>query len=159
MTITAAQSRKLRDVRTLAEKLLAEFGLADSWKIVFDNAKARNGLTDSVAKKISLSRPLALVRDSADTENTIRHEISHALSGPGHGHDATWRRMCAVTGAMPRRCSLDDHDKEISVWIGTCRNGHKTYRNRLTDKARNHISCGQCAPHYDEQNRFTWKRR
>ena len=40
--------------------------------------------------------------------DTILHEIAHALVGPGHGHDAVWKRKCREVGARPERCGQAD---------------------------------------------------
>src|SRR5271154_1269728 len=132
----------LTDAEKLARELMAQFGLS-GWIFEFDNAKRRFGscLHNSggwrslqvlgVAKgKITLSRDLTLVNVRSQVEDTIRHEIAHALVTPKprvrgqkrDSHGAEWKAMCAKTGATPKSCV--SHDDEvghiIGDWQATC---------------------------------------
>jgi len=46
-----------------------------------------------------------------DIEDTLRHEIAHALvyihHGPSHGHDEVWKHYARQLGADPKSCSAD----------------------------------------------------
>ena len=81
----------LRDAFAMAEYLLEVHGL-DDWEVAYDNAKLRAGICRFGDKVLGLSAPLTAVHDEDDVRDTILHEIAHALVGPRHGHDATWRR-------------------------------------------------------------------
>ena len=122
----------LADAEKLAKELMAQFGLS-GWIFEFDNAKRRFGsclhatgslrsiLALGTAKgKITLSSELTLVNDRAQVEDTIRHEIAHALVIPKprvygqkrESHGAEWKAMCAKTGATPKACVSHDEDVE-----------------------------------------------
>ena len=47
---------------------------------------------------------LANLNSIEETKDVVLHEIAHALTGRGHGHDAVWKRMCIKVGARPERC-------------------------------------------------------
>jgi hypothetical protein len=56
---------------------------------------------------ISLSRAFVEGNERAVVEDTIRHEVAHALAWEHDretGHGAAWAKWCEVTGAEPRRC-------------------------------------------------------
>ena len=96
---------KVLEAYELATKLLEEHGLRQKgWVIDIDNAKRRFGCCNFTKKEISLSRPLTEANHYVEVVDTILHEIAHALVGPGHGHDAVWKRMCVKIGAKPQRC-------------------------------------------------------
>lgn len=90
------------DARHLALTLMAEHGLHD-WRFEFDHARRRFGCCKYRSKIISLSRPLTLLNDVTQVNDTILHEIAHALT-PGNGHGAKWRAACVRVGARPQRC-------------------------------------------------------
>lgn len=102
---------KLTDAEDLARQLMAEHGLIDQgWVFRFDRSTIRFGncqwkITAAGTKKtLSLSRHLTSLNDRADVEDTIRHEIAHALAGLKAAHGAEWVKACGQTGANPARC-------------------------------------------------------
>lgn len=62
------------------------------------------GLCDFRKREIRISRKLAERNDRAVIDDVIRHEVAHALAGPGAGHGPRWKDACRVTGATPRSC-------------------------------------------------------
>jgi predicted SprT family Zn-dependent metalloprotease len=96
---------ELAEARALGYRLLGEFLPGQGWAISFDRSKKRLGACFLGKRVISLSEPVTRLNDVSVIENTLRHEIAHALAGYGHDHDATWRRMCVVTGARPETCT------------------------------------------------------
>lgn len=59
----------------------------------------------------------------SEVVDTIRHEVAHAVTGPGHHHDAHWKKIAAELGARPERCAprgvVDDHLPR-GRWAVTC---------------------------------------
>lgn len=111
-----------RDAETLAHDLMAEFGLtADGWSFRFDTAKRRFGCckrsSDGRIRVISLSRPLTITNDRAAVEDTLRHEIAHALAPMHAAHGPQWREACRLTGARPQQC----YGAEVKLAAGTWR--------------------------------------
>jgi SprT protein len=97
----------LADAETLARDLMAEY-LDASWSFHFDTARKRFGCCkrsrDGRVQQISISRALTAANDREQVENTLRHEIAHALAPMHAGHGPAWREACAVTGARPVPC-------------------------------------------------------
>ena len=47
---------------------------------------------------------LANLNTIEESKDVVLHEIAHALTGPGHGHDWAWKQKCVLVGARPERC-------------------------------------------------------
>jgi len=94
--------QRLTSIADLADKLLAAHGL-DEWRFIFDDATKRGGLCSSANKMISMSEQFCLKVDDAEVEDTILHEIAHALVGVEHGHDAIWRAKALEIGCSGER--------------------------------------------------------
>jgi predicted SprT family Zn-dependent metalloprotease len=47
------------------------------------------------------------LNDRAQVEDTLLHEIAHALT-PGDGHGLRWKATCRSIGAKPLRCYTDE---------------------------------------------------
>lgn len=119
-----------RDAESLALDLMAEFGLTDDgWSFRFDAAKIRFGVCrrkrnrytgEYVLQEITLSRALTLANDAATVEETLRHEIAHALAPVNAAHGPAWVDACKLTGATPVRCYGDDVKPARGMWIFRC---------------------------------------
>lgn len=141
---------------------MAEFGLtAKGWRFQWDDAERRfgcchhgfgfNRLTGAPVQLkdpyISMSRSLTLLNDQAKVEDTIRHEIAHALCKPQRGvhHGDDWKRMCAVTGAKPVRCySAADTVVVKQDWSATCEGCGTIYYKKKQPRAYHKFSCPEC---------------
>lgn len=84
-------------------------------------------------REIEISAKLAMINPADRTEDTICHEVAHALA-PGAGHGAAWKRACADVGAEPRRCFSDRDTNtiprtyKVQGICGPC--GNKVVANR-----------------------------
>lgn len=112
---------ELHDASALAIRLMKEFGLASTWRFEFDNAKRRFGCCHWHQKLITLSREIVLRNGLEQVEDTIRHEIAHALCPAREWHGELWKQMCGKVGANPQRC----YDSEVvdapkGDWQATC---------------------------------------
>ena len=100
---------KLHKVKEFAVMELKKWGLTGShnndWCFVWDTkAVRRYGLCRYHKQEISVSKKLANLNSIEESKDVVLHEIAHALTGIGHGHDAVWKRMCVKVGARPERC-------------------------------------------------------
>ena len=100
---------KLHKVKEFANEQLKKWGLTGSydndWCMVWDTkAKRRYGQCRYHKQEIGITKQLANINSIEETKDVVLHEIAHALTGIGHGHDALWRRMCIKVGARPERC-------------------------------------------------------
>ncbi len=127
---------ELQVAEQLAKRLMVEFGLG-KWIFEWDNAKRRFGSCCTATMRITLSQELTLRNEQSQVEDTIRHEIAHALAGSGHGHDEEWKRQCAVTGANPKRCydstEVDSPKGDWQATCGVCGKVHTKFRRPKRD--------------------------
>lgn len=142
----------LRDAFALAEHLLERHGL-EGWSVAYDQAKRRAGVCRFRERVIGLSAPLTVLHSEAEVRDTILHEVAHALVGPRHGHDATWRRTALAIGCSGERCVPAEAPRVEPAWLGVCPAGHTTGRHRRPERV---MTCVRCAPAFDLAHVFTW---
>jgi len=113
---------ELNAAQQLASRLLSEFGLAQQgWIFDWDDAKRRFGSCSHRRKTITLSRVLTLRNEPKQVEDTIRHEIAHALCDAKEHHGPAWKAMCVRVGANPERCfDSEEVDTPMGDWRATC---------------------------------------
>jgi predicted SprT family Zn-dependent metalloprotease len=162
LTLRDPAEAKLADVRALALRLMAEFGVI-GWRFCWDRSTKRFGECRHGMREIGISRALAAANPIEVTEDTIRHEIAHVLVGPGHRHNEVWKRMAVRVGARPDRY----YDNTVvrppaGSWTGVCPNGHRMVRYRLTERLKR-SACTACCRTYNggrftSAYMFTWTR-
>jgi len=76
---------------------LDEYNLKE-WQIAFHATKRSIGLCQYDKKRLSFSIYWLDKMKDYEWNNIILHEIAHALTGPGHGHDRLWRTMAHNIG-------------------------------------------------------------
>lgn len=95
----------LTEANTLALTHMHKHGLIiQGWDFKFDNAKSRLGLCSHRRRTISISRNFVLLNDEPLINDTILHEIAHAIVGSDHGHDRVWKTMAKKIGSRGTRC-------------------------------------------------------
>lgn len=143
----------LNEIEMLGVRLIQEHeaksGLKTGWQFAFDLAPVRGGICRYAAKQITLSVTFCLKAPKEDIVDTILHEIAHAIVGPNHGHDDTWKTAARRIGCTAKRCHQVDHTPPL--WRGKCECGRKWKRQRLSRRART----GQCAKC---NSKIEWKR-
>ena len=140
-----------KDTRALALRLMDELGrellgdplAARGWTFGFDRARTRLGVCRIQQKRITLSSHLSQSLPAAEVEDTIRHEIAHAIDAEGRGrsnHDRTWKTVARACGATPARCySGDLPDDPAAPYLGTCPSCGATH-----DRYRQPVSALRC---------------
>jgi predicted SprT family Zn-dependent metalloprotease len=124
--------RRLRAVAERARVLLARHGLA-TWTFAFDGAKRRGGACHFARRRITMAAGFATTAAEAEVEDTLLHEIAHALVGRRHHHDAVWQAKAKAIGCTAQRChsvTFSEHPL-----VARCVNGcfaigrHRSRRN------------------------------
>lgn len=88
------------------EKLMARHDL-EGWSFQYDDASGRAGVCNFDSQVIGLSLLYCLGSSGPELEETILHEIAHALAGPRHQHDRVWREIAQSIGCSGERlCSV-----------------------------------------------------
>ena len=141
--------------RALGERLLDELGrevlgeplTARGWTVGFDRARRRLGACHPARRAITLSARLTERLPAADVEDTLRHEIAHAIDVEQRGrtrHDARWRALAAACGARPERCYAaplpPDESAPYSAVCPTCTAETAVYRQPVRP-----LRCRACA--------------
>jgi SprT protein len=90
----------LTEARTLALMHMHKHGLIiEGWTFKFDNAKSRLGLCSHRRRIISVSKHYVTLNDQPLIEDTILHEIAHALCGHEAGHNWEWKATAKKIGS------------------------------------------------------------
>jgi predicted SprT family Zn-dependent metalloprotease len=138
------------DIKWRAEELLRQHGLAQQgWKFVWDKRPTgRAGQCRYGRQEIGLSwKIFSIEANRAEAENTILHEIAHALT-PGAHHGPAWKRVARDIGCSAARChQLETPPRKQGRYAGSCacgtdfHNKHRmTFRNGEVPKFR----CNKC---------------
>ena len=150
----AAAYRDTTEVASLAGQLMDRYGL-QGWDFEFDNARCRSGACHFDRMTISMSLEFARVAPENEIDDTIRHEIAHALVGPDQGHGPVWQAKAREIGCSARRC----HEVEFSqpLYIVRCRNGCFT---QTANRRRRRVVCSTCGGSVDYSTylRERWNR-
>ena len=112
---------------------------AAGWTAKLDESRSRAGACHYTKKWILLSRLYVRAASAAQLDDTILHEIAHALVGPHHHHDAVWRAKARAIGCSGDRC----HTLQFSPprWIVACEAGCFT---RTAHRRRRRAVCRRC---------------
>lgn len=92
----------LIDTHILATRMLRQHGLV-GWRFEYDGAKKRGGQCRHAHRAISMSRHLVPLWSDAEVLAVLKHEIAHALVGPGKGHGPAWAAKMRELGEVPNR--------------------------------------------------------
>lgn len=141
-TMLVAEQLMLKKGCELLGSPLQELG----WTFKFDSAKTRLGACTYEPKIISLSRHwVSLNGCNNDIEDTIRHEIAHAIDYEKRGyssHDKQWKVEAVLCGAKPNRLgSVKNLVKPLSRFQGFCISCKKAWSFH---RIRSDIYCTSC---------------
>ena len=135
------------ELYALGRRLLDEHGLHD-WDFLIGNARNQFGVCVYGMKRIRISRVVAALNPGM-VEDTILHEIAHALAGHPAGHGPEWRAVARSLGCNAER--LHQGMVPEPAWRGTCRNCGTVVarRNRLSKSTQN-TACGRCCREHND---------
>ena len=136
----------IAEAETLALLHMEEHGILNTFKFFFENCKRSLGRCHyGKVKKITLSRWYVEQNTEELVEDTILHEIAHALDYLDRGysnHDINWKKICIRIGANPKRCSkeVDKPEGHYKYSVTCC---GKTYGKHRMSGFRTY-SCPKC---------------
>lgn len=121
------------------------------WEFGFDLAPVRAATCRFSQHQITLSVTYCTDKDISPDKIriTILHEITHAIVGLDHGHDAVWKAVNLRLGGDGKRCHEVEHTPPR--WVGLCGCGNRWQRHRLSRRARTGV-CPKC------RGRIRWQR-
>ena len=130
--------RALEAIARRAQRLLTRHRLAQ-WSFQFDHGTRRAGSCQYDKCVISMSYDYAKHASDEDVQDTILHEIAHALVGKKHNHDAVWRAKALEIGCSGNRC----HDVQFTPprYIMKCERGCWV---ATVERRRRNVVCKQC---------------
>ncbi len=143
----------LAEVEALARRLLARHqarGALDAgWTFGFDLSPVRGGVCRHRERRIDLSVSFCLRATRAEIEDTLLHEIAHAIVGYEHRHDDIWKAKAREIGCTAERCHQVTHT--VARWVGECGCGRRWFRQRLSRTLRRGARCTGCG------GRIAWR--
>jgi len=121
-------------VHERAEELLKLHGLWEQgWRFELSQQANRLGECNYYRKLIRYSAHW-LKSDWEIIEDTLLHEIAHALAGPRHGHNYYWKSICRQIGARPERLAephaVTTKKYNYVMQCPNCKREWKRYRMR-----------------------------
>lgn len=138
-------------IEPYATALIREY-LDASWSFRFDHARMRAGSCNYTRRQISLSRYVAPLMSAEEIQQTLLHEIAHALAGARSAHGPKWQRIAAEIGYVGGR-TYDGPVPQSHRWRGRCPAGHEILRHRRPSKP---VSCSKCSRTFDRRHLITW---
>lgn len=136
----------LAEVAALARQSLgrsvAAGELSVDWTFGFDLAASRAGVCRPREKRVNLSVSFCLKATRWEIEDTLLHEIAHAIVGQRHGHDAVWRAKAVELGGSGATHHTVSH--AIAHWIGECGCERPWLRQRLRRSVAEGRLCAKC---------------
>ena len=145
-------AQRLQEVRRLADDLFARHGLHD-WQLDFNRCKRTMGWCLYGSRKIELSVHFIERNDEETIQDTLLHEIAHALVGPGHGHDDAWKRKCEEIGAKAERLSYEVNMPE-GRWQARCGQCGLLHHRHRRPKWMKGWYCSRCGR---ERGQLVWQ--
>ena len=136
----------LAEVEALARRLFARHrarsGLGADWTFGFDLSTTRGGVCRHPERRIELSVSFCQRATRAEIEDTLLHEIAHAIVGWEHRHDEVWKAKAREIGCTAERCHRVAHT--VARWVGECGCGKRWFRQRLGRALRHGARCRSC---------------
>lgn len=145
----------------LAEKMakaLMEAHSLDDWDFAFDRGTRRLGACHTNLHRITLSKAFVKLNKWSEVQETMFHEIAHALTG--EGHTRRWRWQYAAIGGNPDRnyANLVSPSKKRKLVTGICPNCKRKIQARI----RKAVACSVCCNtlnngRYTDKYKIVWE--
>ena len=142
---------------------MEDHGLFDNlWHFDFEACKRTLGRCHYNLKKITLSKWYVELNGEDDVEDTILHEIAHALSflrygSKGKGHGRLWKNICKEIGARPERLhkGILEYPNNHHKYVDTCGCDITYKRHRIRKGSQ--YRCPKCKePLFNYKEKKEW---
>lgn len=129
--------------------MLDSHGLvAKGWTCKLSNTKHILGQCSYRDKSIRLSRIHIAMGNDTEILNTIRHEVAHAITGPGHGHGQLWKQNAMLLGARPKSTAKLSYEAphRYEIQCQKCERVLQKRHRRMSEKRIASCHCARCGP-------------
>lgn len=145
-------SERALQVSEFARRMLDAHGL-EAWQFRFNRRKCALGFCYFDSQTVELSIHFVEGNSWEAIQDTLLHEIAHALVGPEHGHDEVWKRMCLQLGARPERvCRHANMPK--GRWQARCQACGRSFHRHRRPKWLEGWFCYGCG---EERGQLVWE--
>ena len=138
----------LEEAKELALLHMEDKGIYKAgFRFKFENCKATLGRCHYTTKMIALSKWYVQENEEGEIEDTILHEIAHALAWINDrftGHGKIWKDWARRIGANPKRCGKRGLNKPSNhfKYSDSCGCGKTFQRHRVSKHRTYH--CPKC---------------
>jgi len=151
----------IQDAEMLAFLHMEDHGLFDDlWHFDFEYCKRSLGRCHYSLRKITLSKWYVKLNEEDDVEDTILHEIAHALGFIRYGREGQgtlWKTICREIGASPERThkGILEYPNNHYKYSDDCICGITHERHRISTNRKYHCSkCNQ--PVFSKKAKAEW---
>lgn len=137
----------ITQVREMVEDLLRDHGLYEKgWRFALGRGKHTLGTCVYSKRLIRISKFHIWYGVEHEVKNVILHEIAHAITGPGHGHDYVWRDAARMIGLYnPTRTTQTTWNIDGHVHLECDTHGVIAKRHRRMNKGQlERTFCKKC---------------
>lgn len=138
----------LIEANRIAYSLVAKHLPGQGWRIDWGNSRSAAGRCQYRTKTLQFSTLITREVEEDEFTDTVLHEIAHALVGPGHGHNAVWKRRAKSIGCTGDRTWTNaDATAAVAKYRLDCRSNtcsFHAFRNRLTKAVETRGRCPEC---------------
>lgn len=147
------------EAQRLALDLMAEWELTQQgWTFGWIRATRTLGRCYHDRRHIVLSQSFVDLNERDKIEETIRHEIAHAIVGAGKGHGWEWQSMARTVGCKDPRAKCMDDDLKMARgrYVAVCSScGHEFSRHRAPKPGRP-LACSKHGRRFDPAYELTF---
>jgi SprT protein len=105
--LKAAIIAKVKEVHELARRIFPEYNRFVALPVIQFYDKGRTAGVAYGSSRVAFNLHVFAQDPERFLNDTVPHEIAHivcAATGLGRGHDAGWKRVCAMLGGSAERC-------------------------------------------------------
>jgi predicted SprT family Zn-dependent metalloprotease len=126
---------------------------AEGWKFEYNTRKRAAGLCNFTLKKIYLSKYLVAqnLEKGLNFENTLRHEVAHALDfamGGRNHHNSVWKAIARKVLCTAERCykssEIGDTQSKYTLICDNCEKEQASHK-----RSKREAACGACCRKYN----------